>query len=109
MTAPEAAASSLELAKQFLKLGDGITLKRAVVLRVYGALLFEPNPGLLNALMNRAEGMPSQTVTVNDWREEAKQRGYDPDELVRQFAAAMVAGDLARGASTDNQEAPSVE
>lgn len=99
MTPAEAAATSLELARQLLKLGDGLTLKEAVVLRVYGALLFDPNPGLLNAFMNRAEGMPNQNVSVYDWRKEAKEAGYDPDELVKQFADAMVARDLARGES----------
>lgn len=65
LTPSEAAATSLELAKQLLKIGDGLTLKEAVVLRVYGALLFEPNPGLLNAFMNRAEGMPTQAVELS--------------------------------------------
>ena len=64
MTPAEAATASLELSKQLLKIGEGVTLKEAVVLRVYGALLFDPNPGLLNAFMNRVEGMPSQIVTL---------------------------------------------
>jgi len=100
MTAPEAAEHSLELAKQFLKIGDGLTLKEAVVLRVYGALLFDPDARLLNSFMDRAEGKVTQTFANVDWREEAKQRGYDPDELVRQFAAAMVARNLARSEGT---------
>lgn len=62
LTPSEASAASLELAKQFLKVGDGVTLKEAVVLRVYGALLFDPQAGLLNAFMDRAEGKVSQPI-----------------------------------------------
>ena len=64
MTAPEAAAVSLELSKQFLKIGSGITLKQAVVLRVYAALLFDPNPGLLNSFMDRVEGKVKDQVDL---------------------------------------------
>jgi hypothetical protein len=63
-TPAEAAEKSVELAKQFLKIGEGVTLKEAVVLRVYGATLFEPQPGLFNALMDRAEGKPNQPLDV---------------------------------------------
>src|SRR3989304_5619911 len=56
MTPGEAAKESLELAKKLLDIGEGITLKQAVVLRVYAALLFEPQPGLLNIFLERAEG-----------------------------------------------------
>lgn len=55
-TPQEAAEKSIELSRQFLKVGEGVTLKEAVVMRVYGALLFEPQPGLLNAFMERTEG-----------------------------------------------------
>ena len=64
MTAPEAAAVSLELSTQFLKIGSGITLKQAVVLRVYAALLFDPNPGLLNSFMDRVEGKVKDQVDL---------------------------------------------
>ncbi|MEK7500022.1 MAG: hypothetical protein AAB649_05455, partial [Patescibacteria group bacterium] len=56
MTPGEAAQESIELARRFLAIGEGVTLKQAVVLRVYAALLFEPQAGLLNAFMERAEG-----------------------------------------------------
>lgn len=104
LTPHEAAQSSLELAKQFLKIGEGVTLKEAVILRVYGALLFEPNPGLLNAFMNRVEGMPSQSVDMNlSWKERAKQAGYDPSEIERQ-ARSAVAGIIAGSDSGDAPE-----
>ena len=89
MTPSEAAQVSLELSKKLMTIGDGVTLKQAVVLRVYSSLLFEPQPGLLNAFMERAEGKVTQPVSV-DWRQDAKARGVDPDRLVEQFVAAMI-------------------
>jgi len=109
LTPPEAAAKSLELSKQFLKIGDGVTLKEAVVLRVYGALLFDPNPGLLNAFMDRVEGKVKQAVEMT-WQEEAKKDGVDPDklkaDLVEQFAAHMVGQGDGGGVSGSETEAP---
>ena len=82
MTPSEAAAKSLELSQQLLKIGDGVTLKQAVVLRVYASLLFEPQPGLFNTLLERAEGKVADKLIVDDWREEARKLGADPDALV---------------------------
>jgi hypothetical protein len=65
MTPSEAAEQSLELSKKLLSIGDGVTLKQAVVLRVYTSLLFEPQPGLLNAFMERAEGKVKDKVEVS--------------------------------------------
>ena len=56
LTPVEAAERCVALAEQFLKYGNSATLKETVVLRVYASLLFEPQPGLLNAFMERAEG-----------------------------------------------------
>lgn len=64
-TPSEAAAVSLELAQKFLSIGDGVTLKEAVIRRVYGSLLFDPQPGLLNAFMDRAEGKLKDEIAVN--------------------------------------------
>lgn len=64
LTPSEAAALSLELTKKLLSIGDGVTLKQAVVLRVYADLLYEPNPGLLNSFMERAEGKVSQPIEL---------------------------------------------
>jgi hypothetical protein len=106
LTPAEAAERSVELAKQFLKIGEGVTLKEAVVLRVYGALLFEPQPGLLNAFMERAEGKMSQPISV-EWREEAKAQGYDPDKLIEEFARAMATADVA-GSSAETSDSATV-
>lgn len=86
-TPPEAAARSLELAKKLLSIGDGVTLKEAAILRVYGAILFEPQPGLLNILIERAEGKVSDKLEITDWRAEAQAAGLDPDEVLRAFQA----------------------
>ena len=80
LTPPEAAAKSLELSKQFLKIGDGVTLKEAVVLRVYGALLFDPNPGLLNAFMDRVEGKVKQAVELTVYDSLAEKLGITSEE-----------------------------
>lgn len=53
---PNAAARAGFLAKQFSKLPNGVTLKELVVLRVYAALIDEPQPGLLNCFIERVEG-----------------------------------------------------
>jgi hypothetical protein len=56
MTPVEAADRANEIAKQLRRIGEGVTLKEAVVVRVYAALLFEPSASLLNSFMERAEG-----------------------------------------------------
>lgn len=95
MTPSEAAQVSMELAKKLLSIGDGITLKQAVVLRVYTALLFEPQAGLLNAFMERAEGRVTQPIEMT-WRDEARAHGVDPD-AVTQFVEAMLSKQASDG------------
>lgn len=96
-----------EMAKFFRPL-KGLELKRAIVLRVFAALLFEPSPSLFNAVMDRIEGKVSQPVDVS-WREEAKAQGYDPDKIVDEFARTMVAANLAGGErESENADPPAV-
>ena len=66
MTPGEAAQQSLELAQKLLSIGEGVTLKEAVVLRVYAALLFDPDARMLNAVMDRAEGKVKQPFSLED-------------------------------------------
>lgn len=80
LTPDEARAMSQKIFAQ-IQLGNEITLKQAVVLRVYASMLFEPQPGLINAFMDRADGKVSQPVEVYDWRSEAAKQGYDPNKL----------------------------
>lgn len=56
MTPIEAAEHAKAIAGKLRTLGDGLTLKEAVVVRVYASLLFEPTASLLNSFMERAEG-----------------------------------------------------
>ena len=65
MTPVEAADHANEIAKQLRKIGGGLTLKEAVVVRVYAALLFEPQASLLNSFMERAEGKVAQPIEGN--------------------------------------------
>lgn len=83
LTPSEAAARSLELAKRLLSIGDGVTLKEAVVLRVYSSLLFEPQPGLFNAFMERTEGKVKQPIEVDDLRDKPD------DDLIREFQSIV--------------------
>src|SRR3990172_5876691 len=69
MTPGEAAQESMELARKLLSIGEGVTLKQAVVLRVYAALLFEPQASLLNAFLDRAEGKVIQPVSGPDGKD----------------------------------------
>ena len=64
MTPKEAAEHARIIAGKLASMGDGITLKEAVVVRVYASLLFEPQPGLLNSFMERAEGKVVNQVDV---------------------------------------------
>lgn len=61
MDGAQAAAMAKQWATSF-KGFEGVTLKEAVVLRVFVSLLNEPTPGLLTAFMERAEGKLAQTV-----------------------------------------------
>lgn len=62
---PTAAARAGFLAKQFGKLTPGVTLKEFVVLRVFAALIDDPQPGLLNAFMERVEGKVSDELKLS--------------------------------------------
>ena len=64
MTPAEAAEHAQVIAGKLKQMGSGITLKEAVVIRCYAALLFEPQPGLLNSFMDRAEGKVRDQVDV---------------------------------------------
>lgn len=63
-------------------LHDEVTLKQAVVMRVYAALLFDPQPGLLNAFMERVEGKVAQPITQMT------------DEQLREFISAEIGIDV---------------
>lgn len=94
MTPAEAVEYCRTVAGKLSAIHEPVTLKEAVVLRVYAALLFDPDARLLSTLMDRAEGKPTQAIAMTvDWRDEARREGVDPDavlkQLVEQFTAAM--------------------
>jgi hypothetical protein len=65
LTPNEAADKIQALAVQLRKYGGQLTLKQAVVARVYAALLFDPQAGLLNAFMDRSEGKVADRVRID--------------------------------------------
>ena len=65
LTPKEAADMSQAVAGKLRSIGDGVTLKQAVVLRVFAALMFEPQPGLLNAFMERVDGKVKDQVELS--------------------------------------------
>ncbi len=81
MTGPEVAQLAGKIGREFATLEPGVTVKTLVVIRVYGQMINEPSPGLLNAFMDRVEGRPNQPLSV-DWREDARQNGIDPDKVL---------------------------
>lgn len=62
---PAAAERAGFLARQFNRLTPGVTLKELVVLRVFAALIDDPQPGLLNAFMERVEGKVSDELKLS--------------------------------------------
>jgi hypothetical protein len=56
MTPIEAAEHAKAIAGKLKSMGGDMTLKEAVVIRGYAALLFEPSPGLMNVYMDRNDG-----------------------------------------------------
>ena len=81
MTPDEAREMCAQLFQK-VTLHDEVTLKQAVVMRVYAALLFDPQPGLLNAFMERVEGRVAQPITQMT------------DAELKQFIAASIGIDL---------------
>lgn len=65
LTPSEAADMSQQVAGKLRSIGDAVTLRQAVVLRVFAALMFEPQPGLLNAFMERTEGKVKDQIELS--------------------------------------------
>lgn len=110
MTPGEAADYCRSIAGQLATIGNDVTLKEAVVLRVFAALMFEPDARLLNSVMDRDEGkVPQATVTLT-WQEFLKQKGYDPatifERLVRDAATAIRPDDAGSSAGGNGQHNP---
>lgn len=99
LTPKEASDYCHKVAGKIAVIGDSVTLKEAVILRVYTALLFEPDARLLNVIIDRDEGKVVQPVAVT-WREELRRIGFDDvsaselfEQLVQSAAARVGADD----------------
>jgi hypothetical protein len=93
MTPKEAAEYCRAVAGKISTIGDQVTLKEAVVLRVYAALLFDPDARLLGLVMDRDEGKVAQKIELS-WREKLQEIGIDPDDAVRQVQEWLAAGGI---------------
>lgn len=91
LTPKEAAEYCRAVAGKIGSIGDQVTLKEAVVLRVYAALLFDPDARLLSLVMDRDEGKVTQPVEIS-WREQLQGLGIDPDTAVQQVREWLAAG-----------------
>lgn len=84
-----------ELSASFRQMPQDVPLKHLVVARVAAALMFEPTPALLAAIMNRAEGMPTQAVELS---------GPDKKEItIRAFDYGLAVADIAPRPETDSE------
>ena len=114
LTPSEAAARSQELAEKLRAIGDAVTLKEAVVIRIYAALLEDPNPGLVNSFMDRSDGKVKEQLEltgkqggalrveyVNDWRGTAADAAPGPEVGADAIAPLQLAGGRAPLAEDD--------
>lgn len=64
MTPIEAAEHAQSIAGKLKQMGGGITLKEAVVIRGYAALLFEPTSSLMTVYMDRTDGKVKEQIDI---------------------------------------------
>lgn len=64
MTPIEAAEHAHAIAGKLKQMGGAMTLKEAVVIRGYAALLFEPTSSLMNVYMDRTDGKVKEQVDI---------------------------------------------
>jgi hypothetical protein len=80
LTPVEAAEHFKKIMGKLKTMGDGITLKEAVVARVYADLLFDPSAPLLKEFIERTDGkMPQELTGTISWKEFIEQDA-DPEE-----------------------------
>jgi hypothetical protein len=77
------------IAGQLAGMGDEITLKEAVAMRVYSALVFEPSGSLLEKVMDRMEGKLPIPMSIN-WREEVERQGASASEIFDAMVGAAM-------------------
>lgn len=96
LTGAAAAKKFPVIAQQLASAGNTVTLKEAVAMRVYAALIFEPSGSLLEKVMDRMEGKLPFPMDVN-WRQEAEKMGVPASEvfqaMVGEFAKRLADAD----------------
>jgi hypothetical protein len=91
LTPVEAADWAGSIARRLRPMGDKVTLREAAVLSAYAAVIFDPSASTLSFLADHAEGkLPTTHIKVSDWREEAKARGLDDNEVFEQFVEMIM-------------------
>src|SRR3970040_2251342 len=92
LTGKAAAKRCHSIAGQLAGIGGEVTLKEAVAMRVYSALLFEPSGSLLEKVMDPMEGKLPVPMELS-WREEAEKRGIPAsqvfEKMVGEFTRQM--------------------
>lgn len=83
MTPAEAAEHAKKTAAKLKQYGGDITLKEAVVIRGYAALLFEPTSSLMNVYMDREDGKVQEKL---DLTSKGEQIGISDEEKLARLA-----------------------
>src|SRR3970282_2303664 len=89
LTGKAAAKRCHSIAGQLAGIGGEVTLKEAVAMRVYSALLFEPSGRLLEKVMDRMEGRLPIPMNI-DWRGEVERMGGSPSEIFEAMVRAAM-------------------
>ena len=84
MSGPEIAARWDTQAKEFSKLPANVALKDLIVIQAYASLLHDFSANTWDKMMERTDGKVTQPIE-HAWKEEARKRGIDPDELVKEL------------------------
>jgi hypothetical protein len=89
LTGKAAAKRCHSIAGQLAGIGDAVTLKEAVAMRVFSSLLFEPSGSLLEKVMDRMEGKLPIPMSI-DWRQEVEKLGASPSEIFDAMVGAAM-------------------
>lgn len=66
MTPQEIADKAKDIAGQLKKIGNGISMKEAVVIRIFASLMFEPSSSLWKELMERTDGKITDSLDLSN-------------------------------------------
>lgn len=92
MTPIEAAEHAKAIAGKLKTMGDAITLKEAVVIRGYAALLFEPTSSLMGIYMDRTDGKVKDRLDITSNGETIGKADETRLEIQRKLARIASAG-----------------